>query len=273
MTKSGPDKYPIAVGSMLFTLVDPSHGHEVAYNRWYERDHFYAGCMTGPYCFSGSRWVATQELKKLRFPADATNGVTRPWDSGSYLAVYWVEAGHHADQFVWAADQVVRLYSDGRGFDERQHAHTALYAHVEDVYRDDDPVPVELALDHGYASLVTVAVEREDGGNAAELGSWMLDEGLPPVLEDGPVASCAIWTPVQFQEDTTRQAPMDLGTSPGGGGRTMQLFFLEEEPAKSWDRFVDYGRRVNKSGLATAVFAAPFLATVVGTDAYSDELW
>ena len=34
---------PIEIGSMLLTLVDPEPGHEVAYNRWYERDHFYAG--------------------------------------------------------------------------------------------------------------------------------------------------------------------------------------------------------------------------------------
>ena len=40
---------PIKLGSMLFTLVEPRRGHEVAYNRWYERDHFYAGCMIGPY--------------------------------------------------------------------------------------------------------------------------------------------------------------------------------------------------------------------------------
>jgi len=31
---------PIKLGSMLFTLVEPRRGHEVAYNRWYERDHF-----------------------------------------------------------------------------------------------------------------------------------------------------------------------------------------------------------------------------------------
>ena len=53
--------YPVRVGSMLFTLVDPEKGHEVAYNRWYERDHFYAGCMVGPWLFAGSRWVAPRE--------------------------------------------------------------------------------------------------------------------------------------------------------------------------------------------------------------------
>ena len=52
------DDYPIKVGAMLFTMVDPNRGHEVAYNRWYERDHFYAGCMIGPGMLAGRRWVA-----------------------------------------------------------------------------------------------------------------------------------------------------------------------------------------------------------------------
>ena len=61
---------PIEIGTMLYTLVEPHRGHEVEYNRWYERDHFYAGCMVGPWLFAGRRWVATRELKDLRFPAD-----------------------------------------------------------------------------------------------------------------------------------------------------------------------------------------------------------
>jgi hypothetical protein len=36
---------PIKIGTMLYTLVEPHRGHEVDYNRWYERDHFYAGCQ------------------------------------------------------------------------------------------------------------------------------------------------------------------------------------------------------------------------------------
>ncbi|HAZ18077.1 MAG TPA: hypothetical protein DCY87_04820, partial [Acidimicrobiaceae bacterium] len=135
--------HPIRVGSMLYTLVDPDHGREVAYNRWYERDHFYGGCMSGPWCLAGSRWVATRELKDLRFPTQA-NSVSDPADRGSYLAIYWVEDGHHDDHFAWGAEQVVRLYKAGRGFQERRHAHTVLYRHLADHYRDVDPVPVEL---------------------------------------------------------------------------------------------------------------------------------
>ena len=63
---------PIKLGTMLFTMVEPRKGHEVAYNRWYERDHFYAGCMIGPWQFAGQRWVATKDLKQRRFPADST---------------------------------------------------------------------------------------------------------------------------------------------------------------------------------------------------------
>jgi hypothetical protein len=40
-----------------------------------------------------------------------------------------------------------------------------------------------------------------------------------------------------------------------------------------WDRYVDLGARLQASGLGSIAFAAPFIATVVGTDRYVDELW
>ncbi len=83
----GVGDYPIKVGSMLLTLVDPHPGFEVAYNRWYERDHFYAGCMIGPWLFAGSRWVATRDLKDRRWPSDDET-VACPPDAGSYVAIY-----------------------------------------------------------------------------------------------------------------------------------------------------------------------------------------
>ena len=52
------EEFPVKLGSILFTLVEPHRGYEVAYNRWYERDHFYAGCMVGPGILAGKRWVA-----------------------------------------------------------------------------------------------------------------------------------------------------------------------------------------------------------------------
>ncbi len=189
------DEYPIKVGSMLYTLVDPNKGHEVAYNRWYERDHFYGGCMVGPWLFAGSRWVATRDLKDLRFPHGDANLLTRPDDAGSYVAIYWVHEGRHAEHFAWAGNQVVELYKDGRGFNERTHAHTVLYHYGETVYRDPDGVPIELALDHKYEGSVTVAVKRAEGVSAEELAQWVRTEGMPPLLADGPVAMGSVWAP------------------------------------------------------------------------------
>ena len=263
--------HTVRVGSMLYTLVDPDPGHEVAYNRWYERDHFYGGCMTGPWCFAGSRWVATRELKDLRFPT-VGNSVNDPVDRGSYLAVYWVEDGHHDDHFAWGADQVVRLYRAGRGFQERRHAHTVLYMHRSNRYRDADPVPADVALDHHYAALATVVVEPGEGTSADDLAAWVDAEGLPGVFADGPVALCAQWTAV-LRDEMTKNAPMDLGSPPIGPDATMQLFFLEEDPRTCWDRFVDYAARLEASGLGRVTSAAPFFRTVVGTDRYADELW
>ena len=152
------DDYPVKLGAMLFTLVDPHRGHEVAYNRWYERDHFYGGCMVGPWILAGGRWVSPRSHKDLRFPA--VSGVAVPTDAGSYLATYWVEKEHWPEHFEWSTGQVFKLYEAGRGFDERTHAHTVLYTFQTAFYRDDDGVPVELALDHRFGGLVSIHVDR-----------------------------------------------------------------------------------------------------------------
>jgi hypothetical protein len=264
------DEYPVKVGSMLFTMVEPHRGHEVAYNRWYERDHFYAGCMIGPWLFAGHRWVATRALKDLRFPDDSTVAV--PVDAGSYLAIYWVHQDHHDEHFGWANQQVFRLYGDGRGFQERTHVHTVLFNFIGATYRDADPVPVELALDHPFAGLVTVFIDRNDGVGADELMDWLRDDGVPSVL-GGAVALCSEWAPIPRDNDVTANAPMTLGSASGGEERTLQMFFLDADPATEWDRFVDYGKRLEQSALGHITLAAPFITTLPGTDTYVDQLW
>ena len=261
---------PVPVGSMLFTLVDPHRGQEVAYNRWYERDHFYAGCMIGPWLFAGRRFVATRALKECRFPADSP--VAGPL-AGSYLAVYWVQEGHHEDHFQWANDQVHDLYENDRGFADRTHVHTILANHAGTVYRDADPVPIELSLDHPYAGLVCVFIDRADGVDHETL-TRELDAGpLRKLLDGSPVACAAGWLPISREGDVTQNSPMDLGSDPGGPERSIQLCFLETDPREVWPRFVEYGEAVDASGLGRVGLAAPLIPTVVGTDRYTDELW
>lgn len=269
----------VRVGSMLFTLVDPSKGHEVAYNRWYERDHFYGGCMIGPWLFAGRRWVATRDLKDLRFPADAPDAaaVTRPLDAGSYLATYFVHKGHEAEHFAWANKQVFELYSNGRGFDERHHAHTSLYFTTGSSHRDPDGVPAHMALDHPYRGLVSVHVDREGETSHPDFVEWFDAVAARALFagDDGvasPVDQVQHWRPIIPKGEEGR-APMELGTGPGTRARSMQLLFLSEDPRDCWDRIVEYGARVEESGLATVRLAAPFVPTIPGTDTYTDRLW
>ncbi len=263
--------HPVRVGSMLFTLVDPERGHEVAYNRWYERDHFYAGCLVGPWLFAGRRWVATRRLKDLRFPDDSP--VARPVDAGSYLAVYWVHEGHHAEHFDWAIEQVQWLYREGRGFPHRRHAHTALLHRPWSFYRDDDPVPVELALDHPYRGLVVLAVDPADGVDPDALDAHHREVALPALMSGSPLATMVSWRYVDPAGGQTEKAPMDLGTPPGPPERQLQLLFCEDDPAAVWDRVRAHADALAGSGMGRVVFAAGFIPTIVGTDTYTDELW
>jgi len=271
----------VRVGSMLFTLVDPTVGHEVAYNRWYEDDHFYGGCIIGPWLFAGKRWVATRSLKDLRFPADAPDdsAVALPVDAGSYLATYFIHKGHEAEHFAWANKQVFELYGNGRGFEERHHAHTSLYFVGTAHHRDgDDGVPTHVALDHPWAGLATIHVDRADGVSAKDFAAWF-DETAAPVVfapePDGspsPVEQVVDWRPI-IPKGEEGNAPMKLGTGPGTPARSLQLCFLQDHPEAVWDRIRRYAALIDDSGLATVRLAAAFVPTIPGTNTYADQLW
>lgn len=266
------DDYPVKVGSMLLTLVDPSKGYEQAYNRWYERDHFYAGCMIGPWLFAGSRWVATRELKDLRWPKDG-DAVAAPSDAGSFIAIYWVEQGHHTEHFDdWAVPQVRDLYANGRGFAERRHVHTSMFDHLASLYRDPDPVPVDLALDHGYAGLVVLWWDGRGGNDAADLHRQLAAGHARALLAGSEIEIAASWTP-SASDEGPRDVPMDLGSPAGGKNRLVQLLFVDGDVRDVLAGVRAYSDAVEAEGLADLQLAAPFFRTVVGTDTYVDQLW
>jgi hypothetical protein len=268
----GVDDYAMKLGSMLLTLVDPNRGFEAAYNRWYERDHFYAGCMIGPFPFAGSRWVATRELKDARWPRDDET-IASPPDAGSYVAIYWVERGHHADHFdVWARHQVRDLYAQGRGFSERRHTHTVLYDHLGAAYRDPDPVPIELALDHGYDGLIAIWFDAQAGRDADALQRELHRSHVPALLDGSNIEIISSWTPSAGENDP-RDVPMDLGSKAGGSERLCQLCFVSGDVRDALAPLRAYTDAVTKDGLAAVHLVASFLRTVVGTDTYVDQLW
>jgi len=260
---------PIRIGTMLYTLVEPHRGHEVEYNRWYERDHFYAGCQIGAYNFSGARFVSTAPLKGLRYPDGEGSLVADP-QVGSYLGVYYVLDGHHDEWNRWAVDQVNVLHAAGRMFDHRDHVHTGLYRFEWEQRRDADGVPAELTLDHRFAGMVSVFVEPAEGVSGEAVGTWLREEYLPTVVPGSPVASVLGFSPLPLLAD----APGDVPRGETLDERVLALCFVDDSPEGAWDAvFAPLGAALSGAGLGTVIWASPFLGTVPGTDRYTDQLW
>lgn len=251
----------VVLGSALFTLVEPHRGHEVAYNRWYERDHFYAGCMIGPWYFAGRRWVCTRDLKDLRLGGEQAGAEPLFGDDrlGSYLALYWTLEGRFRENTDWSTRQVHWLHRNGRMFPQRDHIHTLLYMYKGDHRRAPDGVPPELALDHPFRGLAAVVVERPDEA----------DPPRPTLPGGGPVASVLSFRGVPLPPD----APV---TQPGTEGlehRELQLWFADAEPAGWWPDVRSYAEELRSSGGGTVRWASPFIPTIPGTDIHTDQLW
>jgi hypothetical protein len=265
---------PIRIGTMLYTLVEPHRGRQVEYNRWYERDHFYAGCQIGAFNFAGARFVSTAALKELRYPEPGGNGGPGPLVAdpqvGSYLGVYYVLDGHHDEWNRWAVDQVNVLHAAGRMYDKRDHIHTGLYRFEWEHRRDEDGVPAELTLDHRFAGMVSLFVEPRDGVTLEEIGTWYRQTYLPSVLPGSAVATVLGFSPLPLLSD----APGDVPRPDTVDQRLVLLCFLDDEPPASWDSvFAGQGQAVEDAGLGHVVWASPFLGTIPGTDTYTDQLW
>ena len=269
MTLPPKGEYPIKLGSLLFTMVEPTRGHEVEYNRWYEHDHFYAGCMIGAWQFAGDRFVATRRLKDLRYPVD-TDMTPDPL-TGSYLAVYWVLDGHHDEWNRWAVDQVNWLHANGRMFAEREHIHTLLYRQQWSARRDQNGCTIELALDREYPGLVVVCGDVTEGHTHDDVEAWFRETYLPEAMQRP-------WGPDVVGSSTVipllADRPADVAQPAAGPDRFLQLHFLDHDPAEGWaDGYATIGDAIDASGLAKHVWTAPFINTVWGTDTYTDELW
>jgi len=261
------DDYPVKLGSVLFTLVEPHRGHEVEYNRWYERDHFYAGCLIGPGILAGARFVATRPYKELRqVPSDE---ITTDAMRGSYLALYWIERSQQDEWGTWGAKEVHRLHKAGRMFPHRDHVHTKMYRYRGGAFRDADGVPPEMALDHRFPGLVVTVVEAS--GDREETVEWLRDEQLPSMLDASSASAMGlVFTPVPIPDD----APTDIPRDPNDSRRINLMWFVDRDPADVWESdFAGVSKALEATGRVRSLFAGPFIPTIPGTDTYTDQLW
>ena len=142
----------VEVGTAIVSYIEPHPGQAVAFNRWYERDHFPATVKAGPGVFAAARFVATASCKELR-PSTARlfGDPTR----GSYLGVAWVLPEKQAEWDHWVGREMETIAAEGRLFAGRDHVHTAVYEYIWQAGTTDAIV----ALDCGFAGAIVVADE------------------------------------------------------------------------------------------------------------------
>jgi hypothetical protein len=269
---SDPERRPVDLGAAIFALHDPHRGHERAFHRYYERDHMYAAAIMAPWTIAGQRFVATHDLKALRAPSEGPFG---PATDGSFLTMYWIAEGRLADQQRWVAEQMVELNAAGRTFEQRSVQTATAYDLVGSWERDVDGVPPWLALDHRYAGVVWLIVERTPTSTIDELTTWMEGTLFPErfgasASPDSPVAIAVSFTPRPKEPWWPAAAP----EVPGVGERVMVTLFVERDPRDIWDAtFATIGPAIEAGGHGRMLLVAPFIPTVPGTDRHIDELW
>lgn len=256
---------PVALGGALITMVDPHRGHEAAYNHWYETDHFYAGCMIGADCFAGARFVATRECKQRRYPSSTnwpagSHGI----DAGSYLAMYWVQAGRFPEWLKWGTEQVNWLHANGRMFEHRDHISTVVYTHRSSASRTS--MPVELALDRGYAGCALIVHELGTGESSRTVSDHYAANGGLPGCD-----VTAVFTPIPLLDTAPKDVPRDEDTA---RKRVIVVGFIDRDPLQVWDDFLtNLPDQIAGKHIGRIDWAGPFLRTIPGTDTYADQLW
>jgi hypothetical protein len=265
---AGVGPYGVHPGHALITMVEPHLGHEHAYNRWYEDDHYYAGAMAMPWMYAGRRWVATKELQLLRYPEKSA--VAQPVTTGCYISTYWITEGRYGDHMKWTVGINKRLNRDGRVHQDRTHVFTAFQDHEATVYRDGSAGPRDYhALDHPYAGLVVEVIDADGPEQRAELLEWLRTKHLPKRLAGSCAAMVTVFRPTPLPGDRMTYVKQVEGVDT----RLTLLWFLEEDPRQHWESaFAGLDAAVVESGLGRVELVAPFIPTVPGTDRYVDQL-
>lgn len=259
----------VKLGSALVSLVKPQAGEEAAFNRWYERDHFVAGCMMGKNFFSGRRWVATQELRALSGPRDTA--LYEEYCIGSMLALYWILDGGYDEALDWAVDQVNQLYRQDRMDPRRENVYSGFSDHVVSVSRERDGVPVELALEYPYSGLFAAVIEKTPRLAAADFIAECRDQLLPVWLGQSGVSMMSCFKPKPLPDTAPKTVKQTSGDELDN--RYLWFGFLKDAPSQAaaahWEALND---RMRERRLGEILFYSPFIPTLPGTDTYMDQL-
>ncbi len=249
----------------MFSLIEPHDGRHREYHRWYDRDHFYAGVLCGPWTLAGERYVATRALKSRRYPQPST--MTPDPSQGSFLILYWFHEGRMQEWDDWAYPAVVEhLAPAHRMWPWRTHVLTKYYDYEWGAFRDADGVPAELALDHGYPGLVSVIVDPAPGVGRGAATEW-LREFASRQIQSSAVAMCLSFTMRPFSGERLPDLPREVDS------HIHTLWFVEADPLTVWDTvFAPLGPQIDAGTHCRTAWLGGFVPLVRGTDRYIDEL-
>ena len=262
LAQTGP--YAPEIGAALITMVEPHVGHEHAYNRWYEDDHYIAGAMTFPWMFAGRRWVAPVRYQAVRTPADSA--IAQPVETGKYIATYWITEGQYENHLRFAVGTNHRLFADGRVFMQRDHTFTSFQRYRGPIYRDAEGPRDIHALNYPYGGLVLEVIDSPDAQRREQMLEWLRSERVPAA--GSPVAMGTVFQPMPLPGDKQPYVKDVEGVDT----RLTILWFTEGDSLDAWAEFADAGERVASTGLGRVELLAPFTPTLPGTNTYVDEL-
>ncbi len=251
----------VELGHAIFTLMEPHPGFELAWNRWYERDHLVAGGSFAPWTMATQRWLATRPHKAVRQPRQ--NPIAEPPERGTFLAAIWIQKDCLAEQQAWVAEQMKRLAEQGRSFDQRDVLVAGSWDYLGGTLRDPDGVPPELALDRRYPGLVLSWMACRPKQSLEELADSLLRDTLPGLLESSPIAQALCFTPLPKADWWPKAAP----EVPGVGERVLVACFVECDPLEVWnEHFAGLGAALETGARGRTLLVAPFVPIVPGVD-------
>lgn len=267
----------VRIGAVWVSLMEPDPGHELAFNQWYDDDHFYAGGMSVPWIFAGRRWVCPRDHQAARVATD--DGVITPREAGRFLHLNFFSEGHVADVGSALGDVIAGLAREGRMHVDdipRRHVFSRIQPYVGAVYdAPDQDGPLDIhALDHPYGGVVVEVVRARPGHDREELAAWLAEDFLPAHLPSARAGMCLIAADADLPDELaakTSRIPRAYGD--GADQRLTLLWFTADDPLGDWERrFAPHATAVDRAGVGRLEFASPFVPLVPGTNRHIDRL-
>jgi len=116
--------------------------------------------------------------------------------------------------------------------------------------------------------MVVEVVQPDEGTPSSQLAARLREDIIPGELSGSAAAIALCFTPQPME--SSGPVPR-VGSAPGAGRDLTLLWFVQADPRACWSQFLRHETSLRPAG-GRVVFAAPFVPTIPGTNAYVEEL-